>query len=51
MTDATNPTGDLKKRRKRDAELGGYLEPNCPQVAMPSASGVMRKTLAADVLV
>ena len=49
LTDSTNPTDYLKKLRKRDAELGGYLGTNCPQVAMPSASGVLRKTLAADV--
>jgi hypothetical protein len=49
LTDSTNPTDYLKKLRKRDAELGSYLGTNCPQVAMPSASGVMRRTLAADV--
>lgn len=49
LTDSTNPTDYLKKLRKRDAELGSYLGTNCPQVAMPSVSGVMRRTLAADV--
>lgn len=49
LTDSINPTDYLKKLRKRDAELGGYLGTNCPQVDMPSESGVMRKTLAADV--
>lgn len=49
LTDSTNPTGYLKKLRKRDAELGSHLGTICPQVAMPSASGVMRRTLAADV--
>ncbi|MDP2417251.1 MAG: BRO family protein [Hydrogenophaga sp.] len=49
LTDSTNPTDYLKKLRKRDAELGSYLGTNCPQVAMPSESGVIRKTLAADV--
>jgi DNA-damage-inducible protein D len=49
LTDSINPTDYLKKLRKRDAELGSYLGTNCPQVAMPSESGVMRKTLAADV--
>ena len=49
LTDSTNPTDYLKKLRKRDAELGSYLGTNCPQVAMPSASGVIRRTLAADV--
>ena len=49
LTDSINPTDYLKKLRKRDAELGSYLGTNCPQVPMPSESGVMRKTLAADV--
>ncbi|PUE61551.1 hypothetical protein B9Z45_05255 [Limnohabitans sp. 2KL-17] len=49
LTDSINPTDYLKKLRKRDAALGSYLGTNCPQVAMPSESGVMRKTLAADV--
>ncbi len=49
LTDSINPTDYLKKLRKRDVELGGYLGTNCPQVGMPSESGVMRKTLAADV--
>ena len=49
LTDSTNPTDYLKKLRKRDVELGSYLGTNCPQVAMPSESGVIRKTLAADV--
>jgi hypothetical protein len=49
LTDSVNPTDYLKKLRKRDAELGSYLGTNCPQVAMLSESGVMRKTLAADV--
>jgi prophage antirepressor-like protein len=49
LTDSINPTDYLKKLRKRDTELGSYLGTNCPQVGMPSESGVMRKTLAADV--
>ena len=49
LTDSINPTDYLKKLRKRDAELGSYLGTKCPQVVMPSESGVMRKTLAADV--
>jgi NAD-dependent DNA ligase len=49
LTDSVNPTDYLKKLRKRDAELGDYLGTNCPQVAMPTESGVMRKTLAANV--
>lgn len=49
LTDSVNPTDYLKKLRKRDVDLGSYLGTNCPQVAMPSASGLIRKTLAADV--
>ena len=49
LTDSTNPTDYLKKLRKRDVELGSYLGTNCPQVAMPSESGGIRKTLAADI--
>lgn len=49
LADSINPTDYLKKLRKRDVELGSYLGTNCPQVGMPSESGVMRKTLAADV--
>ena len=48
LTDSVNPTDYLKKLRKRDVDLGSYLGTYCPQVAMPSASGLMRKTLAAD---
>lgn len=47
LTDSANPTDYLKKLRKRDEQLGGYLGTNCPQVAMPAASGKSRKTLAA----
>jgi hypothetical protein len=47
LTDSTNPTDYLKKLRKRDEQLGEYVGTNCPQVAMPSASGKSRKTLAA----
>lgn len=49
LTDSINPTDYIKKLRKRDAELGRCLGINCPQVVMPSESGVMRNTLAADV--
>jgi hypothetical protein len=49
LTDSINPTDYLKKLRKRDAELGSYLGTSCPLVVMPSASGLLRKTLAADV--
>lgn len=48
LTDSANPTDYLKKLRKRDEQLGEYLGTNCPQVAMPSASGKLRKTLAAS---
>lgn len=47
LTDSENPTDYLKKLRKRDEQLGEYVGTNCPQVAMPSASGKSRKTLAA----
>lgn len=46
LTDSINPTDYLKKIRKRDPELGSYLGTNCPQVAMLTASGVQRQTLA-----
>ncbi|MCP2039911.1 hypothetical protein L1281_000490 [Neisseria sp. HSC-16F19] len=46
LTDTVNPTDYLKKIRKRDEELHRYLGTNCPQVAMATASGVKRKTLA-----
>jgi hypothetical protein len=48
LTDSSNPTDYLKKMRKRDLLLGSYIGTNCPQVAMPTASGKMRKTLVAD---
>jgi hypothetical protein len=48
LTDSVNPTDYLKKLRKRDALLGEYLGTNCPQVAMQTDSGKMRKTLAAS---
>lgn len=47
LSDSANPTDYLKKLRKRDEQLGEYVGTNCPQVAMPSASGKSRKTLAA----
>ena len=49
LTDSINPTDYLKKLRKRDNELGIYLGTNCPQVAMPNADGIGRKTLAGNV--
>jgi hypothetical protein len=48
LTDSPNPTDYLKKMRKRDVLLGSYIGTNCPQVTMSTASGKMRKTLAAD---
>ncbi|MBC8182187.1 Bro-N domain-containing protein [candidate division KSB1 bacterium] len=48
LTDSLNPTDYLKKIRKRDEELGNYIGTNCPQVAMSSRSGKMRKTLAGN---
>ena len=48
LTDSTNPTDYLKKMRKRDPELGIYIGTNCPQVAMQTESGKLRKTLAAS---
>lgn len=32
LTASKNPTDYLKKLRKRDKELGSYIETNCPQV-------------------
>lgn len=48
LTDSVNPTDYLKKIRKRDPELSSFLGTNCPQIAMRTPSGVMRKTLAGD---
>ena len=48
LTDSVNATDYLKKMRKRDAELNGYLGTNCPQVAMLT-NGKNRKTLAGKV--
>lgn len=47
LTDSANPTDYLKKLRKRDEQLGAYLGTNCPQVAMQTETGKLRKTLAA----
>ena len=49
LTDSSNPTDYLKKMRKRDEQLASYLGTNCPQVAMKTESGVMRKTLVGDM--
>jgi hypothetical protein len=48
LTDSPNPTDYLKKMRKRDELLGSYIGTNCPQVAMKTASGKMRNTLAGN---
>ena len=48
LTDSVNATDYLKKMRKRDAELNGYIGTNCPQVAMLT-NGKSRKTLAGKV--
>jgi DNA-damage-inducible protein D len=48
LTDSVNPTDYLKKMRKRDNELNGYIGTNCPQVAMLK-NGKNRKTLAGNV--
>ena len=47
LSDSADPTDYLKKMRKRDEQLGSYIGTNCPQVAMRTASGKLRKTLAA----
>lgn len=47
LTDSVNSTDYLKKLRKRDEQLGAYLGTNCPQVAMRTTTGKLRKTLAA----
>jgi len=46
LTDSINPTDYLKKLRKRDSELAGYIGTNCPQVEMVTETGKNRKTLA-----
>ena len=48
LSDSANPTDYLKKMRKRDEQLASYLGTNCPQVAMQTESGKLRKTLAAS---
>lgn len=35
--------------RKREPELGIYIETNCPQVTMTTSTGKKRKTLAATI--
>jgi hypothetical protein len=48
LTDSPNPTDYLKKLRKRDSLLGENIGTNCPQVAMPTNTGKLRNTLAAN---
>lgn len=48
LTDSANATDYLKKLRKRDTLLGDYIGTNCPQVVMPTETGKLRKTLAAN---
>lgn len=49
LTDSANPTDYLKKMRKRDSDLALFLGTNCPQVAMATDNGKLRKTLAANI--
>ena len=49
LTDSVNPTDYLKKMRKREPLLGTYLGTNCPQVAMQTETGKLRRTLAANI--
>lgn len=49
LTDTVNPTDYFKKMRKRDEALASFVGTNCPQIAMKSETGVMRKTLSGDV--
>jgi len=49
LTESPNPTDYLKKLRKRDSNLGGYLGTNCPQVDMLTETGKNRKTLAGNI--
>lgn len=48
LTDSSDPTDYLKKLRKRDPELAGYVGTNCPQVEMETETGKKRKTLAGN---
>ena len=43
LTDSVNPTGYLKKLRKRDTILGEYIGTNCPQIGMITETGKLRK--------
>lgn len=48
LTESANPTDYLKKLRKRDPELAGYIGTNCPYVEMSTETGKKRKTLAGN---
>lgn len=48
LTDSVNPTDYLKKLRKRDSELAGYIGTNCPQIEMRTDTGKKRNTLSAS---
>src|SRR3989344_5383253 len=48
LTDSVNPTDYLKKLRKRDEELGGYLGTTCLQVEMLTETGKNRQVLAGN---
>ena len=43
------PRNMLLSFPKADEQLGSYIGTNCPQVAMQTATGKMRKTLAANM--
>lgn len=49
LTGSANPTDYLKKLRKRDPDLALFLGTNCPQVALQTLSGKLRKTLSANI--
>lgn len=48
LSESKNPTGYLKKIRKRDEELKSYIGTNCPQIEMQTSSGKNRKTLSGN---
>jgi len=48
LTDSANPTDYLKKLRKRDKVIGGYIGTNCPQIEMMTDTGKLRKVLAGN---
>jgi hypothetical protein len=48
LTDSLNPTDYLKKMRKRDLELAGYIGTHCPQVEMLTESNKKRMIIAGN---